>query len=168
MAVALLLAMAIALMSCSPNASPPMGAVVRIDSEASIAADTTSLVIRVYGSPGQLATGGDVLREERTVALGTNFHLPYTVGITPLGGDVTRLYRIEVDARDVGGGLIATAKAISGFTSGRLLLLDLVFTDACRGVVCADTGSTCKAAACVDASVDPTTLTTFTPDAGPS
>ncbi len=151
---------------CGPGAASATGAVVIIQAEPAIAEDARSIVIRVYGSDGVTANGGDILREQRTVPLGGSLGFPYSIGITPLDGDVTRLYRIEVEARDATGGLIATAKAISGYAAGRVLSLALVFDDACRGITCTDAGLTCRAAVCVDANVDPTTLPTYGDDAG--
>lgn len=161
-----LVAVGVWLASACSSEPAPTGAVVVVVAEPLIAGETTTLVVRVYGADGTSTSGEEVLREQRTVAIGAAQALPYTFGVRPLRGDATRLYRVEVEARDASGGLLATARALSGYVPGRVISLELVFDDACRGVTCADAATTCRAAVCVDAHVDPTTLPTYGSDAG--
>lgn len=153
-------ALALLLVSCSESI-PPTGVVVFVTAGPGIAADTESLVFRVFGAAGGTNTGGDVITVQRVVPLGAGQTLPFSLGIGPSHDDATRVYRVEVDALDSAAHVIASAKVISGYLSRRVLRVDLVLEDACRGVTCSQATETCRAAVCVDAHVDTGMLTNY-------
>jgi hypothetical protein len=125
--------------------------IVEVDAEPGIREQASQLVVSIYGSDGISELAGSLLRHEQTVDAPA---YPLRVAIAPLGGDVDRLFLIQVRGQTRRGELVAEARLISGYTRGGRRETRMLLEDACAGVICEDRLQTCRNKRCVDARDD--------------
>ncbi|MBX7195315.1 MAG: hypothetical protein K1X94_24885, partial [Sandaracinaceae bacterium] len=136
----------------------------------------TQVMVEVYAEPGVRARldrvhlraqGFDATGLEAGMTFDRDVSAPLTfpisLAIVPQSEDATRTFRFEAVGFD-GTDEVTVVRARSGFRSGQTLRLVLVMEDACLGVTCPAL-ETCRAGACVDAAVDPSTLLPLDSDA---
>lgn len=90
---------------------------------------------------------------------------PVRIGLTPRGGDATRVLSLVATARDATGASLVTVRVRTGFVSGQIKHLIVRFDDTCRAVSCLD-DETCSDGACVSSAVDAASLPEYPADAG--
>ncbi len=143
----------VALAGCSESVTQ---VIVLIDAEPGIREDATALQVRVEGRDSRSDEG--VVKLDAPVILTDNQRWPVRLAMRPLKDDVTRVFAVEVLARD-GNTTIATARIVSGYVEGQVRYAKLLLEDACRGMACnARPDETCRGGMCVIAYVDPQKL----------
>ena len=151
--------------ACS-SVEPRTEVLVTVDAEPGVRAAATRLRIEVYTGAGRDERVPTTLREMREFPVSGATGWPRRVGVVPLDGDATRIYRIVGIASDSTTPEIAVARAISGFVPGKTLSLYLLLEDACIGRTCEDESQTCHRGDCIDAWIPPETLPEYNMDAG--
>lgn len=151
--------------------------VVTIDAEPGVRAATTSIAIEVRATDASgLVVNGPTVVLPSVVALQQSIGsasspvaFPVRVALAPEGGDASRRYWIEVRARTSDDRTVSIARVISGYVRGENLTLPLTLDDLCIGEFACQNAETCRLSQCVDASVDPGSLSGTggdAPDAG--
>lgn len=148
------------LASCAPR--PRTEVMVRVFADTAVAAEARRLAVRVFEGPE--ATGEPFSDDVGTEL--TPLTYPVRIALVPREGDASRTYRVEVDALDVAGGVLARTRVVSGFVPQRTLQLDLRLESCCRDVTCGD-DQACRACACAPIEVDPGSLEPLEPDGPP-
>lgn len=133
-----------------------------LDAEPGVRAQTRDVQLVIRGGTGAMTQWQE--RLDRSFTLGDTVQWPLEVALVPLDGDATRVYEATATARSTSGDPVARVRAISGYQSGKTLMLRLVFEDACRTQVdTCNESQTCRAGECVDADVDVTSLSPYKP-----
>jgi len=85
--------------------------------------------------------------------------LPFSFGVVPQSGDLTRRVRVIAEARTAQATVLVRRSALTGFIEGRVLRLPLFLPSVCLGLDCR-TGTTCRgdAPVCVADEVEPARL----------
>jgi len=102
-----------------------------------------------------------------TARLDPNFEL--TIAIAPRGGDATRQFRADIEARDEAGVVLATARVEGAFTSDQRVEVTLDLPDCCLGLeLCSQTrlegdGADAMAAPVCEPTTGPTDAPTDAP-----
>ena len=148
---ALLVGLALVTGGCGCDEGPVTQVVVTVEADPDVYARTTRVDWRVFGrarADERFAEDGAQLG---SWPVGEGHEWPVRIVLTPLDGDATRLYRIEVTAR-AGEMYLAQAVVVSGYVEGRTLWLRVYIDSACLDVhPCEDESQTCVAGICVDA-----------------
>ena len=143
--------------ACSTRARTQV--MVEVHAEPGVRAQLTRVRLTAQGFDATGLEAGELF--ERDVSAPLTF--PISLAIVPQGEDATRTFRFEA-VGFAGSDPVSTVRARSGFRAGQTLRLVLVLEDACVGVTCSAL-ETCRAGACVDATVDPATLLPLDSDA---
>jgi hypothetical protein len=87
------------------------------------------------------------------------YHLPFSLVVTPRGGDSNRRVEIDVEglASASGSAFVRTTRVLDGFRAGDTIVLPIFLSRNCVGVEC-DPGDTCIDRRCASAEVDPSSL----------
>ncbi len=92
---------------------------------------------------------------------------PITVGVTPQGGDASRVFQVFASAADSSGMVIARGRVTSGFVAGETRWAHIELDSACpASVTCVGT-ETCCGGTCVDGRLDASSLPTWQGDGTP-
>jgi hypothetical protein len=135
-----------ALVACE---NAPTQIVVRFEAEPVSAARARSLHVRVLGQEG-------VVRLDRTIAVGDGpgqVRFPTRVPIVPIGGDSSRVFRVEAELLDASDTAFSEQRAILGFVRDQLFEVTILFDDACIGQLDCPDETTCRDSVCVDARI---------------
>jgi hypothetical protein len=138
---------------------PRTQVLVEVTADPAVRARLSRVSLRVQGFDASGLEAGPSFEREVRAPL----ELPITLAVVPRGQDATRTFLFEATGFE-GEEPIVVVRARSGFRAEQTLRLALVLEDACVGVSCAAL-ETCRAGACVDAFVDPATLTVLGADA---
>lgn len=143
--------------ACSTR--PRTQVMVEVYAEPGVRARLTSVHLRAQGFDATGLEPGQTF--DRDVSAPLTF--PISLAIVPQGEDPTRTFRFEAVGFE-GSEQVSVVRARSGFRAGQTLRLVLVMEDACAGLSC-NALETCRAGACVDATIDPATLSPLDSDA---
>lgn len=161
--------LALVLGSCGETLVARTEVLVLIDAGRVVRQRADTLLVTFFSGKGEVSryprTGEELFQ------VGPGFPWPASLALVPKGGDASRGFRIEVEARE-GEKLLVATRVVSHFLAEKTLLLEIVLLDACVGFSSCGDAETCvaenEAPVCRDAKVDPRTLRTADriPDAG--
>ena len=142
-------ALALVLAACDP--APRTQVMVIVTADEALSAEIASVRAVVRGGPSRDAL--DTM-EERTQS---SPRFPFRLPVIPRERDVSRVFDVEIVARDGAGSPLVTARALTGFVEGETRSLVVHLSSACREVAC-EASETCDQGACRDAFVPPEDL----------
>lgn len=146
----------VALAGCSDTLDATQVMVI-IDAEPGVRTRSEKLHIVVEGSGGR-SDLNERAPYDRTFAVGAETLVwPHLTALTPLKGDVGRVYTITATALDSADGFVAQVRAISGYVEHKALALPLLLQERCLNKMCSEK-QTCHEGTCADADVDAATL----------
>jgi hypothetical protein len=139
--------------------SIPTQVIVVVDAEADVRSHAETLLLQVRSVPAADPETWD--HTEFLVAADNQLVLPYSLALTPKNEDHSRKFEVLVTALDAGLALVGKQRVLSGYLPQRRLLLPILLTDLCVGKDC-PAGQTCASDMCVEANLDPASLSAFT------
>lgn len=158
-------ALLVALAACSRQ---PTQLVVIVDSDLEVPATLSAVRAVVRDDAGaELLAHTFVLAAASGAGSGTA--LPISFGLAPPGDDDARRVTLDLEALDAASNVLFTRRTITGFVSGKSLVLPIFLSGQCRSLTC-DGGLTCTELGCAAPEIDPGTLCEDGADrcAGPS
>jgi hypothetical protein len=129
--------------------------VVVVNTDYDVPAELGVVEVRISDLDGREISASEfTLTDAPDPADPTRFVVPFSFGIVPIDDDASRRIIVDVDGRSPARALRLTRRAVTGFVSGRTLVLPMFLARTCEEVVCME-GQTCTERGCVSATVDP-------------